>query len=316
MQRKLLTFVLFAVAVSATPKMHAQSHWPALMVGPAEPNPDSGDPLAPGPLRDACFNLDQWATGRDRTDWFGTADWAINLLSDGEQSACFSNLNAAGIGLGIGVPVLKSWCQTGQACFNAVQSYVQRMMANGLPQVGAFFLDEPLTAIYNGSVPGDFGYALQETQAFISLIRANHPGAKIIEQEAYPFIQELTLQSWINGLVSGDPSTRPDYFEVDHDWAAGGTLGDLNQLKATAHAAGLQFGYILWASNAPQSYNDADWYNGVMSQTASIPGLSADLYYLTSWIHTPRTTVPEAQPYTFMYTLRDIIWFRCILQGC
>src|SRR5258708_2077900 len=68
----------------------------------------------------------------------------------------------------------------------------------------------------------------------------------------------------------------------------GGNIGDLNQLKDASHTAGLGYGYILISNNA-DSYNDIDWYNGVMNQTASYSHVAADLYLLSSWLHTPRT---------------------------
>jgi hypothetical protein len=248
-------------------------------------------------FRDACLNLNQWPTGVARTDYLGNADWSVDMMNDPEQGACFANMNAAGISLALGVGALKPVPNCGNAtdCFNNSRWRWDRMISNGA-NIGIFLIDEPLHEVMTGAVPGDYNYALQQTQIYISLLRANYSTARVAETEPYPYFSYLTLRSWVNGLSSGDPSSRPNYFEVDHDWGHGGNIDELNSIKNGSHDAGLGFGYIL-ISNAADSWNDADWYNGVMTQTASYSSLGADLYDISSWLHIPRTTIPESQQY-------------------
>jgi hypothetical protein len=102
-----------------------------------------------------------------------------------------------------------------------------------------FLIDEPWHEVDTGAVPEDCDYAVQQSQIFISLVRANYPNALVAEIEPYPYFHYLLLSSWINGLTSGEPTTRPDYFVVDHDWGHGGTITELNSMKNRAHDAGI-----------------------------------------------------------------------------
>jgi hypothetical protein len=196
----------------------AQSHVPALGLEPLQ-NPN--DPIQGIPLKDACFNMGQWPTVLAATDWLGDAAGTVDLMSNDEQQACFANLRAAGRRLSLGVPVLKAECQSASACFEALRAIRDRIVANGggADIIGAFYLEEPLVAVFSGQIPGhvgDFTYAVNETLNFIQLLRDNYPSAKIIEIEAYPYFDVNRLQAWFYSM--GCCSPAPDYLESTTIW--------------------------------------------------------------------------------------------------
>ncbi len=66
-------------------------------------------------------------------------------------------------------------------------------------------------------------------------------------------------------------------------------------------------------SAAPgDSYSDIDWYNALFQQASVYAGAAPDLYDVESWVHIPRTTVPEWQPFSFMYSLRKVLQYNFI----
>jgi hypothetical protein len=301
--------VLAAVCALGILSVHtaaAQSHTPILVLQPAE---TPGDPIAPTAFRDACMNIGQWPFVRNHTQVLANADWSVDLMSDAEQATCFANMNSAGLTLGLGVGVLKPTpgCNTGSGCFNAARPRWDRMIGNGA-HLGMFLLDEPLTAALTGLVSGyNYSSALNETRAFVNLIRSNYPGTTVVETEAYPAVNVGVLTNWITDL-SCCGAGKIDYFEVDHD--ATPSYTDLRNLRGTAHAVGVGFAAILWAGpGANGSYNDYDWYSGVITHGYAYHNnyVNADLYDVTSWLHTPRNTVPEDSAFTFMYSVRNLI---------
>jgi hypothetical protein len=59
-----------------------------------------------------------------------------------------------------------------------------------------------------------------------------------------------------------------------------------------------------------------DWYNSQVNQCGSYEGpptvSGVDLYDNSAFAHVPRTTVPENQFYTFVYTAKTLIDFGCL----
>ena len=47
----------------------------------------------PVEFRDACFNINLWASVKAHTDYLGEADWAIDRMSSADQQTCFANMN-------------------------------------------------------------------------------------------------------------------------------------------------------------------------------------------------------------------------------
>jgi hypothetical protein len=311
----------FTITQNANPA--APLHSPAVMVMPAAV---ANDPVVvPASFLDACMNMDQWTQVRGHVDFLGYADWAIDMItSAAQQQACFANLNAAGVSISLEVGALKPvpGCETAQGCYDKNFPIWRKIEDNG-GHIGAFYIDEPLSSILDpdpkvsafwGSLSGNFSYAQDQTRIFISLLRNNWPGVRIIEIEHFRQSWVGLLNSWIDGLACCG-SQVPDYFEIDNDSNApdGASLDDLLSLKDRTRSDGLKFAYIVWpGGGAGGSYNDFDWFDGTLTNGAWLysfraQGLTPDMYSIESWMHIPRTTVPESSAYTFMNTALSLI---------
>ena len=261
-------------------------------------------------FKTACLNPAQWLSVGRRTTFLANADWSVDMMTDGEQRTCFSNLASAGIALGVEVGVLKPGpeCRSARGCFMARRAPWDRMVKNGA-RIGVFFLDEPLHAAASGAVKGDVDYAINQTRAFADLLRARYPGARVVDIEPFPAQDDRSLGAWIDALACCDGKPAVDYIEIDHDWARALDVEPLVALKARAHAAGLGFGLILWGANVATSFDDQRWFDAVTSQAAAYRsrGLVADLYDYSSWLEGPSAIVPDDRPLTFMYAINKAI---------
>jgi hypothetical protein len=269
---------------------------------------------APGPLRDACFNMSLWPTVATKTAFLGDAAWAVDRLSDADQQTCFSNMNAAGIGLALEVGVLKTLgapCDTGAGCFWHQHPSWQRMKANGA-QIGAFFLDEPLTAVDKGWAPGDFNYAVNETRAFIGLLRQNYSNAKVLSIEAYPWLDASEINGWITAMGSGP--NKPDYFEIDIDFNASGWNGiDLASFRDNTRSWGMGFS-LLYSYTSSNDGGDWPFYNGTDTECTILQnyGIDGDSYHVSAFNNSPQNTVPESYEQGFMGTVLHLLSRTCI----
>jgi len=221
----------------------------------------------------------------------------------------------------LGAAALKGWCITGAACFNAIQSNLSQLFSLGAqPILSMLTLDEPLGAVWSdssfGSHEGDIAYAANETAEFIRLVRQTYPGVKLALQEPYPYLNQSVLTQWIWELkwaCAARGMAPPEYFQIDHGWSGqsffeliGSVPSIFASLRDSAHGAGYGFSYIFW--NSPGGQQDSDWDEGVMRQGTYYQGYpTADLYAIDSWQDIPYVTVPEGQPYTFMYTAKRFI---------
>lgn len=261
-------------------------------------------------FKTACLNPALWPSVRGRTNYLANADWSVNMMTDGEQRTCFSNLTNAGIALGLEVGVLKPGpaCRSARGCFMAGRTLWDRMVRNGA-HIGIFFLDEPLHAVSSGMVAGDAEYAINQTRAFADLLRARYPGARIVDVEPFPAQDSRALGAWIDAIACCDGKAAVDYIEIDHDWARTLDLDALAALKDRAHAAGLGFGLILWGASVASSFDDQGWFDAVTFQAHAYRsrGLIADLYDYSSWLEGPGTIVPDDRPLTFMYAINKVI---------
>ena len=213
------------------------------------------------------------------------------------------------------VPALKSWCTTAQACFDSSVPKLSRMIANGA-HIGAFFIDEPLSAVVHHDVPNQtHAYALAQTRQYIGLLRQNYPGAVIIEIESSPSTVSISeLNTWIDEL--SQPGTgRPDYFEIDDDVNPSisqnlfDTVGVMNHTRAVGLGFGLLYAYTPPGVQTDEAFRDGMQYE--CSQFQSV-GLNADLYQVHAFNGTPHTTVPETQAFSFMWTVLNVL----LSPGC
>jgi hypothetical protein len=260
-------------------------------------------------FKTACLNLASWPSVGRRTTYLANADWSVNMMTDGEQKTCFSNLATVGIALGVEVGVLKPGpqCKTARGCFLQGRTAWDRMVKNGA-RIGVFFLDEPLHSVLSGMVAGDVDYAINQTRAFAELVRARYPDARIVDIEPFP-AQGRALGAWIDAIACCGGKPAVDYIEIDHDWARALDVEPLVALKERAHAAGLGFGLVLWGASVATSFDDQRWFEAVTTQATAYrsKALVADLYDYSSWLEGPGTIVPEDRPYTFMNVMKTII---------
>jgi hypothetical protein len=299
---QLVVCLVSLTAMTATPRQAAaQNHYPVLQVEPTMNNP----PIPNGnPFRDACLNPGAWPTGWDRSDFFGNAHQFMATLSDGELAQCFANVHGSGKQLVIAAGALKPQCNTAQDCWNQVVGNLWRFRdLGGAPDY--LEIDEPLTS---GQQPMDYTYAVQQTGEFIRLARVEFPSVKIILQEAYPHQTASTLSAFFSD-VNNEAISRTgwgiQYAQLDHDWNAGGTAGDVAFIQNSVRGNGMSFGVIFWAAGS------WPWYDGVMHQGEFYrnwrrSGVAPDMYAVINWTGSPATAVPEAGGHgVFTNSVRD-----------
>jgi hypothetical protein len=268
--------------------------------------------VSPGPLLDACSNIGSWPTVASRTQFLGNADWSVDRLSDGDQQTCFANMNSAGISLALEVGVLKTQsapCNTGTGCFWNSKPSWDRMTGNGA-HIGAFFLDEPLTAVYKGWAPGNIVTTTDETGAYISLLHQYYPGAIVVEIEAYPFISTNGILAWIQELhYLRSNGNGPDYFELDDDLTQPQNYNDPYFFRDDAHGYGLGFSMLY---SYTYGSGDTAFYVGTDAECNLFSDLNADSYHVSAFYNSPQYSTPETSTYTFTGTVAHLLSRGCV----
>ena len=271
------------------------------------------NPGNPATWLELCQNLSSWPSALAQTDGMGYATQHLYppRVSDSDLQQCFANINAARRKFSPAVGAIKEDC-VGAQCFNMHAHEWDRFAALGAT-MDMFHIDEPFTnwdLYHRGTMTEQ--QAVEETVAWMQLVRAKYPHIQLVEIEAYPEVQASSLIWWVrelNKVCAANSVPIIDFFQIDHDWnRAGGFVSHVKEIRDAARAQGIPFGLNIWAANkSGEDALETDWHTGVIQQAQmyATAGFVPDLYSLNDWIHTPRQIIPDTQYPSFTYTALD-----------
>jgi hypothetical protein len=202
----------------------------------------------------------------------------------------------------VAVAPLRSFCQTGQQCFNDWYPTMLRIAGLNPPSVIVEF-DEPLTrGGYQNNVP----YVVAQTVDYIRLLRQLAPGIPIMLDEGYPSTDYVTLGSFVQQVNAGaiaQTGVGIQYFTLDHDWSAGGSFGEITALRDYVRSIGVQFGVLFWKSGY------VNWEAGLMQQGQNYKNnnINPDFAFVSNFVGVPETSLPETLPGTYARSLRQFV---------
>ena len=153
-------------------------------------------------FRELFEHPEQWRETRSMIDVLAYSDHTLDRqFSDEELGAWFPKLRQWGLKLELEVGAIKPWGLTGEKTFGSESPKWQRFQRLG-GDIASMAMDEPLSCTRNFVHRPD-EYALQETAAFIALVRKHYPHVEIGDIETYPSIRLADHLWWIEALRSG-----------------------------------------------------------------------------------------------------------------
>jgi len=270
-------------------------------------------------FRELFVRPDQWKETRTMVDVLCYADHQLNRqFTDDELRAWLPMLKKWDLKFGLEVGAVKEWGTTGKRVFD-----VQRRMWDRFQRLGgrihAVAMDEPLFAVRKKLKKTDT-YAVDETAAFVALVRKHYPDVLIGDIEPYPAIPLKDMVNWIDALQARLKQMNVkglDFFRLDANWISFTVRqrGSWHEVKKIEHACrkrGIPFSLIYWAADYPclktkGLADDSTWYISIFQQGhdyAAVGG-SPDQYVIESWIDAPSRSVPETADWTFTRSVRD-----------
>ncbi|MEW6360048.1 MAG: hypothetical protein AB1696_27175 [Planctomycetota bacterium] len=291
----------------------AQASTPTVWMGP--PGADNGKCL-----RELFAHPDQWQETRSLIDVLFCTDLQFNkLFTDDELRAWFAMMKQWKLKLGMEVGAIKPWGQTGEKTFNIERPMWERVQQLG-GEIHAIAMDEPLVCCrMHIKKPDD--YAVQETAAYIALVRKHFPQILVGDIETYPSIPLKDHFWWIETLNKrlAELNVRGlDFYRLDVNWVVfvvrneEGNWKEVRELERHCRGKGMPFSLIYWASGYPAMKkkglaDDSTWYVSIMQQGydyAMVDG-APDQYVIESWVGAPSRGVPETNEWTFTRSVRD-----------
>ena len=273
------------------------------------------------PARELFEHPDEWTQTRSMIDVMGFADHNLQTqFTDQELSGWLAMLKKWNIKLGLEVGAVKPWGTTGAKVFGIEEKEWDRVQRLG-GNVYAVAMDEPLTAVRYSLKQPD-AYAVQETAAFIALVRQHYPNMIIGDIEPYPSITLADHIAWIQALNQRLAALNVrgiDFYRVDVNWTlytvfGNGSWLEVKKLEDYCHSIHLPFSLIYWAAdwnrlNRFGVGDDTAWYCSLMQQGYDYALLQAapDQYVIQSWDKCPSVAVPETQEYSFTRGARDFL---------
>jgi hypothetical protein len=280
---------------------------------------------APGFDDGRCFRElfekpDEWKETRASIDVLCYTDLHFNKqFTDQQLSAWLPMLRQWGTKLGLEVGAVKPWGQTSQKTFGVEKPMWDRIQRLG-GNIYAIAMDEPLLCVRR-DLKKDDQYAVQETAAYIALVRQNFPKIRIGDIETYPSIPLDDHYKWIEALQSklAEMNVRGlDFYRLDVNWAEftvfdRGNWPEVRKLERFCRQKKIGFSLIYWASGYPGLEkkglaDDSTWYVSLMQQGynyALVDG-HPDQYVIQSWLdHAPARCVPEIEQFTFTRSVLD-----------
>ena len=309
-----LALLGWAMAGALAPPTSAQT-------GPRKPSICMGPPSYQDGrfFRELFTKPDAWKETRAAIDGLVYADhWLDRHFTDDELRAWLPMVQKWGLKFEIEVGAIKPWSHTGQKTFDIQAPKWDRVLRLG-GKIDAIAMDEPLTCCREHIHKPD-DHALQETAAFIALVRKRYPQIAITEIETYPTISLADHKWWIEALEKrlAELGVRGiDSYRLDVNWAVftaynRGSWLEVRQLEQYCRARKLPFGLFYWAGDWPPMQrlgfaDDSTWYVSIMRQGcdyALVQG-APDQYIVQSWIQAPAQCLPETEQWSFTRSVLD-----------
>lgn len=270
-------------------------------------------------FRDLFEHPDQWQETRAKVDTLIYADhWLDKHFTDAELRAWLPQIEAWGLKFELEVGAIKPWGLTAEKTFGQQRPKWERALRAG-GKIHSIMMDEPLSCCREHIHKSD-DYALQETAAFIALVRKNYPQFQICEAETYPTISLEDHIRWIEALEKrlAELGVRGlDAYRLDVNWAVftaynRGSWLEVKKLEVYCRQRKLPFGLFYWAGDLlPMKRkglaDDSTWYVSIMRQgyDYALVGGAPDHYVVQSWIEAPSKCVPETEPWSFTRSVLD-----------
>lgn len=290
--------------------------------GPTRPQVWMG---APGFENGRCFrelfeHPGQWSRTRRQIDVLCNTDLHFDKqFTDAELSAWFPMMREWNLKLGLEVGAVKPWGETGAKTFGKEKPMWDRIQRLG-GHIDAVAMDEPLLCVRR-DLKKDDAYAVEETAAYVALVRKNFPGVLVGDIEPYPSIPLEDHFRWLDALQAKLAEKKVpglDFYRLDVNWAEfivfdRGNWPEVKKLERGCRQRKIPFSLIYWASGYPGLErrglaDDSTWYVSVMQQgyDYALVGGSPDQYVIQSWLKdAPVRCLPETDPFTFTRSVRD-----------
>ena len=309
--RVLIAFCFAALSLSAAPKDQPA---PSVWMGP--PGSENGKHF-----RELFEHPEQWQETRSLIDLLLYADHNLDRqFTDDELRAWFGKLREWNLKFGLEVGAIKEWGQTGEKTFQVQKPKWDRFLRLG-GKIDAIAMDEPFLCARK-RLNQTNEYALEETAAFIALVRRNYPDMRIGDIETYPSIPIPDHLWWIDALNKrlAELGVRGlDFYRLDVNWVVYNVQGqgswrEVKKLEEFCRSRKLPFSLIYWASGYPVLQRrglaaDDTWYVSIMQQgyDYAMVGGTPDQYVIESWVGAPSRVIPETGDFTFTRSVRDFV---------
>lgn len=273
-------------------------------------------------FRELFEHPDDWKETRKLVGVIGNTDLHFQKqFSDEELAKWLPMLKQWNIKLGLEVGSIKPWGQTGAKTFGIEKPMWERIERLG-GKIYAVGMDEPLLCVRR-DLKKDDGYAVDETAAYIALVRQSFPDVRLGDIEPYPSIPLADHFKWIDALQQklAEKHVRGlDFYRLDVNWAEftvfdRGNWPEVRKLERDCRQHGIPFSLIYWDSGYPglerkKMADDSTWYVGIMHQGydyAMVDG-RPDQYVIESWLaDAPGRCIPEDREFTFTRSVRDFV---------
>lgn len=270
-------------------------------------------------FRELFEHPDQWAQTRSKIDVLVYADhWLDKHFTDEQLRAWLPQIERWGLKFELEVGAIKPWGITAEKTFHIQKPKWERALKAG-GKINSLAMDQPLTRCREHIHKPD-DYALQETAAFIAMVRREFPQFQICEMEPFPTISLEDHIKWIEALEKRLSELRVrglDEYRLDVNWAVftafnRGSWREVEQLEDHCRKRKLPFGLFYWAGDLlpmkrKSLADDSTWYVSIMRQgyDYALVGGSPDHYVVQSWIEAPSRCVPETDPWSFTRSVLD-----------
>jgi hypothetical protein len=163
---------------------------------------------------------------------------------------------------------------------------------------------------------------VDETAAYIALVRRAWPKILIGDIETYPSMSLADNIWWIdslNGKLAEMNVRGLDFYRLDVNWAVftvrnEGSWQEVKKLEQYCRSKKLPFSLIYWPADYPALKRkgvaaDDTWYISVMRQAQEYLMVDGrpDQYVIESWVGAPDRTIPDSADFTFTRTVRDFV---------
>lgn len=270
-------------------------------------------------FRDLFEQPEAWRQTRSLIDVLDYADhWLDKQFTDDELRRWLPMIAQWGLKFELEVGAIKPWGITGEKTFNIQRPKWDRFVRlRG--RIDSIAMDEPLTCCREHIHKPD-DYAVQETVAFIAMVRKHYPQLLICEIETYPTISLQDHIWWIEALEKrlAELGVRGlDAYRLDVNWAVftafnRGSWLEVKKLEQYCRQRKLPFGLFYWAGDLPPMQrkglaDDSTWYVSIMRQgyDYALVGGAPNQYAVQSWIEAPSQCVPETDQWSFTRSVLD-----------